>query len=543
MKKLCTLVFVLASLMLVVGCSGQNNNLRDQQNVSEQFTNGQNQSDDTEIVNDSITLVNDAAIPDYDPLNWYITSQSNLFANVYSTLVDVVVTDDLQIQCRPNLAKSWETEEDGLVWVFHLNENAVYSNGDKVTAEHVKSCFERHMTNPYTMNYVSMIDSIEVRDENTVAIRLAYAWPSVPNCWYMVAIYNVDLYDADKEGYIKSPVGSGPYELTELDETAGTLTLTRKDDWWGDEQPAIKTVNIRTITDPSTRVIALQSGEVDVCQLTGSNLRLVEGDQNLVMKQAISQVPVQLLINKNTAPFENDKLREAISYAIDYNAIRNATCSGYVSSKDSTIVYASLDMDIPEGVQTYTYDPEKAKQLVEESGLSTPIDIGEIIGGNNNGSAEIQNQLEAVEAYRAIMQDCTGAHPKARIEGILVGKMAPKGLELILGVQNDDQFGPILLVGLGGVFVEIFKDVVLSPCPVSKIEAEELLKALRSSKMLYGYRGSAPVDIDALTDLMVNISQYAVHNPELCELDLNPVFVYGQGEGVRVVDALMIINE
>lgn len=155
----------------------------------------------------------------------------------------------------------------------------------------------------------------------------------------------------------------------------------------------------------------------------------------------------------------------------------------------------------------------------------------------------IQNQLEAVEAYRAIMQDCTGAHPKARIEGILVGKMAPKGLELILGVQNDDQFGPILLVGLGGVFVEIFKDVVLSPCPVSKIEAEELLKALRSSKMLYGYRGSAPVDIDALTDLMVNISQYAVHNPELCELDLNPVFVYGQGEGVRVVDALMIINE
>lgn len=439
MKKLCTLVFVLASLMLVVGCSGQNNNLRDQQNVSEQFTNGQNQSDDTEIVNDSITLVNDAAIPDYDPLNWYITSQSNLFANVYSTLVDVVVTDDLQIQCRPNLAKSWETEEDGLVWVFHLNENAVYSNGDKVTAEHVKSCFERHMTNPYTMNYVSMIDSIEVRDENTVAIRLAYAWPSVPNCWYMVAIYNVDLYDADKEGYIKSPVGSGPYELTELDETAGTLTLTRKDDWWGDEQPAIKTVNIRTITDPSTRVIALQSGEVDVCQLTGSNLRLVEGDQNLVMKQAISQVPVQLLINKNTAPFENDKLREAISYAIDYNAIRNATCSGYVSSKDSTIVYASLDMDIPEGVQTYTYDPEKAKQLVEESGLSTPIDIGEIIGGNNNGSAEmVQQYLEAV----GIKATVTAYETNTFVQKLMGGQF---GLGITTGSGGQSAFENLLI--------------------------------------------------------------------------------------------------
>lgn len=95
--------------------------------------------------NTSITIGETMVIPDYDPANWYISTQSTLFSNVYSTLIDVISTDDLQLQLRPNLAESWETEEDGMVWVFHLNPNAVYSNGDKVTAEHVKTCFERNM--------------------------------------------------------------------------------------------------------------------------------------------------------------------------------------------------------------------------------------------------------------------------------------------------------------------------------------------------------------------------------------------------------------
>ena len=387
---------------------------------------------------ESITLANTSAIPDYDPMNWYLTSQSTLFTNVYSTLVDVILDDDLSVVCRPNLAKSWETEEDGLVWVFHLNENAVYSDGSKVTADHVKTCFERQMTNPYTMSYVAMIDSIEVRDENTVAFRLSYNWPSVPNCWYMIAIYNVDLYDADKDTYIKNPVGSGPYTLTSLDETAGTMTMTLKDNWWGDEKPAIKTINVRTITDPSTLVIALQNGEIDVSSLTGSNLRLVEGDKNLVMKQSISIVPFQLLINANTEPLNNDKLREAISYAIDYDAIRNATCSGYASSKDSTIVFATPEMDIPAEVQQYSYDPDRARQLVEESGLPTPVDVGEIIGGTSNGSAEmVQQYLEAV----GIQAKVTSYETNTMVQMLMSGQF---GLGITTGAGGQSAFENLL---------------------------------------------------------------------------------------------------
>ena len=254
----------------------------------------------------------------------------------------------------------------------------------------------------------------------------------------MVAIYNVDLYDADKDGYIKNPVGSGPYTVTALDETAGTMTMTLKDNWWGKEKPVIKTINVKTITDPSTLVIALQNGEVDVGDMSGSNLRLLENDKNLVMKQSMSIVPWQLLINTNTEPLNNDKLREAISYAIDYDAIRNATCSGYVSAKDSTIVFATPELNLPSSVQQYKYDPEKARQLVAECGLPTPVDVGEIIGGNNNGSAEmIQQYLQAV----GIQAKVTSYETNTFVQMMMGGQF---GLGITTGTGGQSAFENLL---------------------------------------------------------------------------------------------------
>ena len=99
----------------------------------------------------------------------------------------------------------------------------------------------------------------------------------------------------------------------------------------------------------------------------------------------------------------------------------------------------------------------------------------------------------------------------------------------------------MLLVGLGGVFVEIFKDTALIPCPISLSEAREHLKKLTSYRLLTGYRGSRPCDVDALAELMVKVSDYAVANKNtLKEMDINPVYVYEAGQGVCVVDALIV---
>lgn len=154
---------------------------------------------------------------------------------------------------------------------------------------------------------------------------------------------------------------------------------------------------------------------------------------------------------------------------------------------------------------------------------------------------QITSLEEAKKAYNDILESCCAYKPDARIQGILVQEMVPAGMEMIIGVMNDAQFGQMLLVGMGGIFVEVFKDAALYPCPVNHAEAKKMIQSLKAYKMLTGYRGSTPCDIEALADMMVKISQYAAETKEtLAELDLNPVFVYEEGKGVCAADALIV---
>ena len=156
----------------------------------------------------------------------------------------------------------------------------------------------------------------------------------------------------------------------------------------------------------------------------------------------------------------------------------------------------------------------------------------------------IRTAEAAHSAYRAIVESCRAYKPEARITGVMVQEMVPAGTEVILGVKNDRQFGPMLLAGLGGVFTEVFKDAALYPCPLGREEAKAMLRRLKGWKLLAGYRGEAPRDVDALADLMVKVSDYAVaHRNDLKELDLNPVMVFEQGKGVCAADALIVRYE
>lgn len=198
------------------------------------------------------------------------------------------------------------------------------------------------------------------------------------------------------------------------------------------------------------------------------------------------------------------------------------------------------------GEETLVADLNELRQALP--GLKFPlvmkVSSRDILHKTDCGGVElnIQNDEDAEQAFARIMRNCTAHCPEAKIEGVLVGTMAEKGEEIIVGIHNDAQFGPMLLAGLGGIFVELFQDVVLAPCPVSHEEAGDLLASLQSYQLLTGYRGEAAKDVPALVDLMVQVSRYAAEHKELRELDLNPVFVYDRGKGVRVIDALMVLN-
>jgi len=153
--------------------------------------------------------------------------------------------------------------------------------------------------------------------------------------------------------------------------------------------------------------------------------------------------------------------------------------------------------------------------------------------------------LASAEAVRAAYDRVLGSArrhaPEARILGVLVQPMAPPGREVILGVKHDATFGPMLMVGLGGVQVEIFKDVVLAPLPLSEGNARAMLARLESAPLLGAFRGQPAADVEALVDLMVRLGRFASdHADTIAEIDLNPVLVHERGKGVSVVDALIV---
>lgn len=148
---------------------------------------------------------------------------------------------------------------------------------------------------------------------------------------------------------------------------------------------------------------------------------------------------------------------------------------------------------------------------------------------------------EVKAAFEEIITNAQNHCPDAIIDGVLVSNMLKKGVEIIIGMNNDAQFGPMIMVGLGGVFVEIFHDVALLPAPISENEARAMLQSLKGYILLNGYRGSQPCDINALVKLICEISDFAAKNKDtIKELDINPVFVYEEGAGVAMADALVI---
>ena len=145
------------------------------------------------------------------------------------------------------------------------------------------------------------------------------------------------------------------------------------------------------------------------------------------------------------------------------------------------------------------------------------------------------------DAYKRVVAAAKAAHPEAAINGVLVQAMAPPGHEVILGITRDASFGPILMVGLGGIHVEVLRDVVFSPVPVGREEALSLLGELKGAALLNGVRGAPPADREALADLIAILSRFAADHAELIEeIDLNPVIVHTEGHGLAVVDALIV---
>ncbi len=142
-------------------------------------------------------------------------------------------------------------------------------------------------------------------------------------------------------------------------------------------------------------------------------------------------------------------------------------------------------------------------------------------------------------AYDAIVAAGRAAQPDAAIEGVSVQRMAEPGVEVIAGMTTDPQFGPVLMFGLGGIFVEVLKDVAFRIVPIEPRDAAQMVREIQGFALLQGYRGQEPSDVAALEELLLKLSRFIEQHPDVFELDLNPVFAYPKG--AVAVDARIVL--
>jgi len=146
-------------------------------------------------------------------------------------------------------------------------------------------------------------------------------------------------------------------------------------------------------------------------------------------------------------------------------------------------------------------------------------------------------------ACAEILASARAYAPQARIIGVSVQEMVGEGVEVIIGVTCDPQLGPVLLFGSGGVMVEVYNDVALRRCPITRSEAQAMIAEVKGARLLQGFRGRPAADLEALADTLVRVSHLAMHmEGHLAELDINPLMVLPRGQGVKAVDALVVFS-
>lgn len=188
---------------------------------------------------------------------------------------------------------------------------------------------------------------------------------------------------------------------------------------------------------------------------------------------------------------------------------------------------------------------EEAASISKQLGFPVVLKVTspDIIHKSDAGGVKLglKTAKQVEKGYDDILNSIRQKYPQAKIQGIAVQKMARPGIEVIIGMTKDAQFGPVLMFGLGGILVEILKDVSFRIVPLTRKDAGEMIMEIKGYPLLEGYRGQEPVDVPNLEELLLKVSSFVEQHPEIKELDLNPVMAYS--DGAVAVDARVILEE
>jgi acetate---CoA ligase (ADP-forming) len=241
------------------------------------------------------------------------------------------------------------------------------------------------------------------------------------------------------------------------------------------------------------------------------------------------------------APFKFKHDREAAAAVIQGCL---ATGQTYLGELEGLKVLSSYGFNVLPTVLAATAD--QAVAHADSMGYPVVMKIvsPDIVHKSDAGGVQVGlNGERAVrKAFETIVDNAVAYKPDADIKGVLVQQMAPAGEEVILGMNRMPGFGPLLMFGFGGIFVEVFKDVSFRLGPIGRNEARRMIKEIKAFKLLTGFRGRPPADIEVLEQLLAKLSDLVIDHPQIEELDINPLRVHPQGQGATVADCRIVLK-
>jgi acetyltransferase len=217
----------------------------------------------------------------------------------------------------------------------------------------------------------------------------------------------------------------------------------------------------------------------------------------------------------------------------------------YLTQADCRAIFACYGMPLlKSGIAK---NADEAAKIVDSFGTACVLKVmsADVVHKFDAGGVilNVRGGAEAKATYQKIFDNVQKAAPGAKVDGILIEEMARKGVEVILGCNRDDRFGPLVMFGLGGTLVEVLKDVSFRLAPMWKISAEKMVRQIHAFKVLDGFRGAPPSDIDAIIDTLLRLSTMVCNHPEIAELDINPLIVHAKGEGCSVADSRILLKQ
>lgn len=385
---------------------------------------GQTAAAESQAGKTSLVIATDVDIDVLHPSDFSTTIEHTILSQIYDTLM--YMNPDGAHDPEARIAESYEISGDGMDYTFTLRDDVTFHDGTPVTADDVKFSLELYMESEYQGAQVTGLESVEVPDDTTVVCHLDSPYSPFLLGVCQVPVASRAYYEKSEEDFVNAPVGSGPYKFVSR-EKGSRITLEAYDAYYRGAA-AIKNVTYEVIPDQSTTAVALKTGEVDFAMVESSAIAQIAGDDSLTVEEVATSGFTYISMNTEKAPFDNALVRQAVNYAINRENII-AVCYDNEAEVNSNICSRER-FGYSEDQPQYTYDPEKAKELLAEADVTTPLDLGSILVAEkySNVATVIQSDLAAV----GINADIEVKEFNAYIDDLTSGNYVITALEMTL---------------------------------------------------------------------------------------------------------------